>query len=413
MVLAELITELASLCAKRYPEPPPIVLIRKSQAAIVERAFGFHVPVEIQVLFCTSDVYSEPWNYVMFLRPEESRFKCESYQDWLNNHAPPLRVQAGVKARIIFGMQLLPFAYEDDSVYCMDMDPDLTTGGTPNQIVNVSLRKGIAKVVFPDLAAFLADGLKKMKREMKREHAAEARASSAPPVTAEQIADVGAMLVDPLAYLKKLHSNLPGGAAWPGAAPLPGAWNAAQRRQRADELIAANPQRSDVQRVCARLVNFYADHEEFDDALQQTALPMPRAKRTKVERTLGIAMPTDLCELLDAHQFVAAPWDNVAFIGVDEGMAKQCKQLNAIKVPFHGWALLPGTVAPTFGKGFLPLNADDPVICYDLKPGAGGRVGQIVEVSFESRSCKVVASSLLEFFAQGLDKLKNSGASVE
>jgi cell wall assembly regulator SMI1 len=409
-LVASLISQVSELSLARHPDLPPWMYIEVSDARQIKAYAGWPVPEELASLYGTSRFMSEPWSLILFNPPHRIASACADNNEHLRIHSPPMQVRPGVGSPVVFGEKLIPFAYHDDSLYCLDLNPDVSTGGVPKQVVNVSLRKGIAKVVFPNLEAFLADGLKKMKRELAKEQKQAAASQADEEIS---FASAQALLASSFAYAKDLRSQILAGTAWPTAAAPPSAWSAAQRRQRADELIATNPKRSDVQLCCARLVDLYAMHGEFDDALRQTLPPMSPAKRTRAERALGFALPGDLRELLDAHQFIAANWDNVEGIGIDEAITKQCKRLNSVPVPAESWGLWPGTATPVFGRGLLPLNDGEPVICYDLLPGPGGRAGQLVEVDFECCTCKVVAPNLLALLASGLKKLSGETGSVQ
>lgn len=409
--LKQLVQQVADLSLQRYPDLPGNMYIPKYEPAQLAQVLGFVPPEELEALYCTGVLMNEPWARISLDQPAETPKAFGYLNDHLRDHTPPVKVQPGVKLPVVFGEKLIPFAYYDDSHYCVDMDPDLAAKGVLKQIVNVSMRKGLAKVAFPHLEAFLADGLKKMKREIELEDAEDAGDSgeavgAAPEMTPEQVAE---MLRDPVAYFQNLTNTLRQALPGVAAAARAPAWTDAERAQRVASLIASNPQRTPLQRVCAALIQAYGRDPEFDGFLQQTLPPMPAAKREKIERALGVKFPPDLHEFLDAHQLVPIAWDDVDCIGIDDNIARICKDLKASTgIPADEWGLWPGTAAPVFGKGLLPMgDPGDPIVSYDLAPGAGGRVGQLVEAFMEDSSCKVIAASLLEFLSDGLGKLKS------
>lgn len=407
--LSALVEELSKLSLQHYPDLPASMYIERVDPDELHRVVGFEVPDELKQLYCTAKLMTEPWQKILLSRPSEIAAECAQYNDHVRNYSPHMRVESGVRSPAIFGDKLIPFGYYDDSLYCVDMRPDLGTGGSLKQIVNVSFKKGLAKVVFPNLEAFLADGLKKMRREIKQEAQREAeeqeRARNPPVMSAHEQAQANEAMRIVHASFQEAFARM---AAWHEQSAMQQGHTPVldDAPARARTLIDTNPQRQTVQRLCAQLIARYAADSRFHSNLGECLPPMPKAKRERIEKALRIRLPQDLHDFLDAHQSIGIEWDNVVWLGLDDDVLTRCKQLRHVGMTPDDWALWPGTAVPEFGKGLLPMGGDgDPVICYDLNPGAGGVIGQLVEVSFEEAACKVIASSIEDFLKRGLDDL--------
>lgn len=407
--LIALIQEVSKLALRRYPDLPASMHIEKYDSETLARVVGFVLPNPLVTLYCTALLVTEPWQKIMLYPPSGVTFHCDVYNDQARDHSPPMKVEAGINVPVKFGRNLIVFGYYDDSVYCIDSNPNVATGGVMHQVVNVSLRKGLARVAFPSLEAFLENGIKSMKREIKRDLAEEKKRAAENEMTPERLAEAEAMLRDPMAYWQKTMDTLRAAVNLASVQTVAQPLTDAERRELAVKLVTSNPQTTPLQRACAELVECYVRSSDCDGALEDTLPPMPLARRSKIEKALSIKLPPDLHELLDAHQRIGIPWDNAVSLGIEDDIVARCKDLKSIKMPSDGWGLWPGTAVPVFGRGLLPLGGDgDPVICYDLAPGDGGVVGQLVEVSFEECTCKVIAKSLLEFLSQGLEVIKRN-----
>jgi cell wall assembly regulator SMI1 len=407
--LIALVKEMSKLSLQRYPDLPASMLIEKHDPETIDRVVGFPLPDPLKTFYCTAMLVTESCNAVRLCQPSEITLYGEVSNDQALHYSPPMKIEAGINAPVRFGRNLIVFGPDSDGVHCIDVDPNVATGGTLHQIVYVSLHKGLAKVVFPSLEAFLENGIKSIKRGIKRDLAYEKKRAKQDEMTPERIAEAEAMLRDPMAYWQKtmevLRAAVNSAQAQPAVQPL----TDVGRRELATKLVASNPQSTPLQRACAELIECYARNPEgeYECAVEDTLPPMPLARRSKIEKALSVKLPPDLHDLLDAHQRIGIPWDNVVSLGIDDDIVARCRDLRSIKMPSDGWGLWPGTAVPVFGKGLLHLGGDgDPVICYDLAPGIAGTVGQLVEVSFEEVTCKVIAKSLLEFLSQGLEAVK-------
>lgn len=409
--LQALVQEISKLSLQQYPDLPASMHIQRHEPGALVHVAGFSLPDPLQTFYCTALLVTEPWQKILLYPPSQIAFNCNVYNDQVRDHCPPMKVEGGINEPVRFGQSLVVFGYYDDSVYCIDTNPNLATGGILNQVVNVSLRKGLAKVVFPNLEAFLEGGLKSMKREIKREKAEQEKRLAENLLTPERTAGAEMTLRDPMAFWQKAMDTLRSATSLiptPQMSRLP---TEVERRERVLKLARSNPQRTPLQNTCAELLECYARSSECDGALDDTLPPMPLERREKIERALSIKLPPDLLEFLDAHQRIGVSWDNVISIGIENEIVASCKALKTIKLEGESWGLGPGTSVPIFGKGLLPLGGDgDPVICYDLAPGQGGAVGQLVEVSFEAATCKVLSTSLLEFLSQGLQIIQRTRA---
>lgn len=408
--LIALTHEISKLALQRYPDLPASMQIEKHDPETIDRVVGIPLPDPLKTFYCTALLVTEMWSTVKLCSPREIVLYSDLSNDQARDYSPPMKVEAGINVPIKFGKNLVVFGPNSDGVYCIDTNPNLTTGGVLHQIVYVSLHKGLARVVAPSLEAFLENGIKTMKREIKRDLAEEKKRAAENEMTPERLAEAEAMLRDPMAYWQKTMDSLRAAVNLASAQTVAQPLTDTERRELAVKLVTSNPQTTQLQRVCAELVECYVRSSDCDGAIEDTLPPMPLVRRSKIEKALSIKLPPDLHELLDAHQRMAIPWDNMASLGIEDDIVSRCRDLKLIKMPSDGWGLWPGTAVPVFGKGLLPLGGGDPVICYDLAPGDGGVVGQLVEISFEERTCKVIAKSLFEFLSQGLGTIKHRPA---
>jgi len=127
-----------------------------------------------------------------------------------------------------------------------------------------------------------------------------------------------------------------------------------------------------------------------------------------VERALGFPLPEDLRASFRTHSVVYTPWigEIAPAFGLLPNIAEVIRDVNELLGPAPVLKLWPGTKTPVFGLGVIPLSSDDPLLGYDLDPGEGGTVGQIVELSLEFGDYKVLAPSLTAFLEQGIACLK-------
>lgn len=389
----DVVQELIAIANEIYPDPPVNMVSKKVLfPEVVQKLSGnFTVPSVLEDLYGKYDFPTKLWRTILFSTLENIPEEASAYNRMeLDGHCPPFRSEAGVKSPVVLSSALFPFAYHNDSFYCIDTDPDVVTGGVLNQIVNVSYRKGIAKVVFPDLEAFLADGLKKARKELKAERARLARPE---PTRQEQVQLVEAQLAKALEVLQGIsESPMFRGAGADAELPTD------ERLQlKVQTLLASNLQSTPLQQSCAQLIRtFYQSRSSYLYAIEQSQGPMNPNQIAALEKKLGIRIPADLKEFLGLHEFLSFPSGNRGGIGLSDETFLKCKELNASAKLIEEWTLWPGTAKPIFGKHLIPLNSDDPCICYDLTPSAQGQVGQIVEVDFELSQCQVIASSLLE-----------------
>lgn len=407
--LSAIIKELSDLSSERFPDLPEQMYNRPMPPNLIKKEIGFDLPVELEQLYSIAGWTSHPWIGVRLVTSSQLFSEIETNTYYLNNYSHSMRCDQGIRSPIVFGANLIPFASHNDSAYCIDLNPDVASGGLYKQIVNVSFKKGLAKVVFPNLEAFLADGLKKMRREIKQEAQREAeeqeRARNPPVMSAHEQAQANEAMRIVHASFQEAFARM---AAWHEQSAMQQGHTPVldDAPARARTLIDTNPQRQAVQHLCAQLIARYAADSRFHSNLGECLPPMPKAKRERIEKALRIRLPQDLHDFLDAHQSIGIEWDNVVWLGLDDDVLTRCKQLRHVGMTPDDWALWPGTAVPEFGKGLLPMGGDgDPVICYDLNPGAGGVIGQLVEVSFEEAACKVIASSIEDFLKRGLDDL--------
>lgn len=135
----------------------------------------------------------------------------------------------------------------------------------------------------------------------------------------------------------------------------------------------------------------------------------------ELERALGRALPAELRELFSACAACDEPWsdDTRGYGGyVVQGLPAVAENMRAALEHRQKFRLFPGTRAPLPGAGLIPIEGGNPCLCYDLNPGAGGAVGQIVDVDLMQGACRVVAPSLRAWLEQGIAKLRAASPGV-
>jgi hypothetical protein len=214
---------------------------------------------------------------------------------------------------------------------------------------------------------------------------------------------------------------------------LPDMQDVEEKRQQAYALIAQNPKAHPVQKACVRLLELYAEyadcaapstHDEDEDMADilpdDEIILMERVNGTsaglseeavlRYEKGLGVVFPEDLRALLAAHEFIAHGGRYAGSLGISWNLVEDCRQMNQAIADFideEAWALWPGTRAPVMGKNLIPIGWEEPCLCYDLNPGAGGVVGQLVSVDIECTTCKVEYPSLLALLEQSIREIEH------
>jgi cell wall assembly regulator SMI1 len=202
-------------------------------------------------------------------------------------------------------------------------------------------------------------------------------------------------------------------------------------RQQAQALIAQNPKIHPVQKACARLLELYVEHaecpapylyyeEQYTEGIESEEGPklIERIKGTSeglsdeaihaYENALGVTFPEDLRALLQAHEFIAHGGRYHDSLGISRYVAEECQDLNEVFAEYkteEDWALWPGTRVPVMGKNLIPIGWEEPKLCYDLNPGPGGVVGQLVSVDNEDSTCKVEYPSLLAMLEDSIREI--------
>lgn len=396
--LAALVREMGELSRQHLfdglpPRAYPHMYVAVHDRAALEAAAGFPLPDELVTLWSTAVFCTEPWSGIRFEQPAALKDACDLGNGFVQE-GPPMKAGVGVREPVRFGPGLVPFATHDDSALCLD---------EARQVVNVSWRKGQARVAAASLQDFLAKGVEKWKREIRKE-----RRQAGTAVDPQGAAAMAEMLREPFAYFDNLRQQLQ--AMIPAPAPAAHQRTAEQRGEDLTGLLARNPRQTPLQQACAELLEACAQDPELQAALEFTQPPLSHADVADLEQSLQVRFPPDLREFLAVHARLGAPWDNISTIGVDKDLPLLCRELRGSSKGVD-WALWPGTRPPRFGPGLLPLAGDgDPVVCYDLQPGDGGSVGQIVAVDFEQAQCKVIAASLLAFLQSGIERLRRPGS---
>jgi cell wall assembly regulator SMI1 len=195
---------------------------------------------------------------------------------------------------------------------------------------------------------------------------------------------------------------------------------AVELKNQAQKLLDQNPATHPVQDACARLLNLYIKYAESPDPSNRRENLISRIARTHGRLTeddishfeikLGVAFPEDLRALLLAHEFIAHGGQRPNAVGVAPDIVANCNQLNELfkdgQNSEEDWSLWPGTRVPVMGTHLIPIGWGEPMLCYDLKPGPGGVVGQLVSVDIEDSTCKVEYPSLLAFLEESIREIE-------
>lgn len=385
------------------------------------------VPAPLRELYACGDIFQLPWPSIRFIDPREGGI--DDLNDFLHQHAPPMQFPRQVRSPVCLGPRMIPFAYHNDSYYCLDCDPVLEEGGVLHQVVNVSLHTGKVKIVEKTLLVFLEKGLKKCCKDIERNRHAEGNAmlqeKANPDAAMEKMVETYQNLlaaggISPQAvavfeeFLGKMGGGLPAAQeAHTATAPL-------ELTRQAEALLAQNPRQHPVQKVCARLVELYMKHAEADDPVREGGKLIERINGTSCalsdeaihsyETGLGVTFPADLRALLLAHGLIAHGGERPNSLGLASDLIENCRQLNRIfteDFEEEDWALWPGTRTPVMGRHLIPIGWDEPILCYDLNPGEGGVVGQLVSVDIEDSTCKVEYPGLLALLEQSIREIEH------
>jgi cell wall assembly regulator SMI1 len=400
MTIAECVEEILKLCASRGMDMSFFITTAVRHIQSREELadfYGFPPPEPLYELYSVGVLPSAAWSTISFI--EVSQVK--SYIGWYNQELAEIKtlvkVPEGVRAPVRFGPEMVPFAAYGESLYCIDCNPDLEHNGNLHQIVSISTHSGKVKIAAPSMVDFLKSGIKKIHKDIKKE---ETEAAAAP-----SLAEMEAMLRRPLSSL------LPPPIEFPQV-------STADAIKAATEILRRNPRQDAIQDACARLIQMYLDRGSqkrygdlaFAERLVDCEPGLSAAAIKRYEKQLGVVFPEDLRSFLRANAAICSEVEQWEAFGVGENDAEVCQDINAvIEDAFSAeeeWRLWPGTRAPVLGKNLILLGGDEPKLCYDLNPGEGGVVGQLVSVDIECATCKVEYPSLLALLEHSIREME-------
>lgn len=432
-------------------------------AALVS-LWGAAMPAPLQA-FYRQQIYEHPWEGIAFSDPRHVDLR--RLNDQLAS-APPLQVPPQVRQPVCFGPALVPFADWSDLYYCLDGNPAQETGGVLHQVLSVSLHTGRVRVVAGSLAAFLTQGLEKLEEQMEAGSRGEAAddldfgsavensladfrqkiaAGEVSPAFGSFAESVMGMLGDGMQAIQARAEAGNPPRSFEAASALfrpellrpaleaaraaslqslpqlpPRITDIPQLKAQAEALLARNPRRHPVQEACARLLESYIAHAENADPccterplierINDTCEGLAEETIQQHEADFGIIFPDDLHALLQAHAFIAHGGEWLDTLGLAPNVAETCQQINEIlaedAAEEEHWALWPGTRFPVLGRHLIPIGWEEPLLCYDLNPGPGGMVGQLVSVDIEEATCKVEYPGLVALLEESIRQIERA-----
>lgn len=161
----------------------------------------------------------------------------------------------------------------------------------------------------------------------------------------------------------------------------------------------------------------YARYQEKQPQDVQYVFPPPATpdEIAAAEAVLGMPLPEELRALYARHAYMMHAWENVSITSV-QFIAKSCQSLEDVASDMAAEAeeeepnaepfvTANGPVAELiYAPSRIPFGSDGNMdLLIDLDPPAGGTLGQIIRLDIEFGTIEVVANSLTEFFAQGLE----------
>jgi hypothetical protein len=444
--------------------------ISESELEKLTLIYGDNVPKPIVELYGISSIHKYPLGTVEFINPRELVDYIGNHDKILHTDAPALQIPPEVKKTVHYGPLKVPFAYHADSYYCLDCDPCLECGGFLYQVLNISMRTGKVKVVASDLAGFLEIELKKQKKIIQKEQKEKGKVEStdnanfdasintamdqrrnksdsadATPAMGSFVEKFMGMVGNGLSALQERvevgrgpHSIEEAGAlfqfestkeanrtylnAYLKTLPevSPRITDVNELKRRAQVFLAQNPQVHPVQQACARLLKLYVMYAERPDPAHEKGRLIDRINDVSeglsedaiccYEKGIGVTFPDDLRAFLLSHEFFPHGGERANSLGIPHDLIENCRQLNQIFNEDLGeedhWALWPCTRVPVMGTHLIPIGWDEPMLCYDLNPGPGGEVGQLVSVDIEDSTCKVEYPSLLALLEESIREIE-------
>jgi len=131
----------------------------------VEKALGFALPPELRASYAVHDEVTQPWEDCAFFDGvEQLPATISGYTEWAK-HCPAFRCAVGTRPPV-FGPRLVPFAFGNETAFCMDLDPG--EGGKPGQIVGVCFGDATSKVVAGGFVEFLEQGIKQLEAALAK-----------------------------------------------------------------------------------------------------------------------------------------------------------------------------------------------------------------------------------------------------
>lgn len=400
MTITECVEEILKLSASRGIDIPFFVTtVARHIQSREELAdfYGFPPPEPLYELYSVGVLPRSAWSTIHFQDASLVKAYIAHYNEELAEIKTLVKIPEGVRAPVRFGPEMVPFAAYGESLYCVDCNPDLEHNGKLHQIVSVSTHSGKVKIAAASMVDFLKSGIKKIHKDIKEE---EAEAAAAP-----SLAEMEAMLRRPVSSL------VPPPIEFPQV-------STADAIKAATEILRRNPRQDAIQEACAKLIQMYLDRGSqkryrdltFAERLVDCEPGLSEAVIKRYEKQLGVVFPEDLRSFLRANAAICSEVEQWQPFGVGENVVEQCGEMNAvIKDAFSSddeWRLWPGTRAPVLGKNLIPLDWDDVTLCYDLNPGEGGAVGQLVSVDIECATCKVEYPSLLALLEHSIRELE-------
>lgn len=162
----------------------------------------------------------------------------------------------------------------------------------------------------------------------------------------------------------------------------------------------------------------YARYRDKEPESMQYVFPPPAAPEdiAATEAALGMALPDELRALYARHAYMMDAWDGMS-INPLQSLAKSRQSLENVAADMAADAAqdeepsaeamltASGPVAPVvYAPSRIPFASQNCCdILIDQQPPAGGTPGQIIRLDIEAGEIEVVAHSLTEFFAQGLE----------
>lgn len=144
------------------------------EIAQAEAKLGFVFPPELRASYAVHRDVGDPFGSCEFGAWGYTAETIEANNEWLKSR-PPMKVSTGARAPV-FGAQLVPFAFGNETSYCIDMNP--ADGGKVGQVVAVNFEKATCKVVASSFGEFLHQGIKSLEKRLAKRASGKAPAEA-------------------------------------------------------------------------------------------------------------------------------------------------------------------------------------------------------------------------------------------